>query len=378
MRHIRYIDAIREAQWEEMRRDETVFIFGEGVGPRGGCFTQTKGMWPDFGERRLIDTPLSEMGFTGVAIGAALTGLRPVVDLMFWDFAYEAIGQIINQAGRIHYLSNGQFKVPLVVRGAIGVGQSAGGHHSSRSYPLYVQMPGLKVVVPSTPYDAKGLLKTAIRDDGPVLVFEHKALFNTTGPVPEEDYAVPFGQHNTDQDDRDHFHDTWRAACEAHPEVADYDEFEDWCDRYFYLPHRQERRGVGGIFFDYLWVLDDDGELDVDRAEKVFAFVRDCGEAFLRAYVPVAERHLDEPVTEAQRRWHEQRRGRYVEFNLVYDRGTVFGLKTGGRTESILMSLPPRVRWDYAARPEPGSAEAQLLAYLQRAPLPEREPSPSS
>ncbi len=194
MREIRYIDAVREAQWEEMRRDEAIFMFGEGIGPRGGCFTQTRGMWPEFGEKRLIDTPLSEMGFTGIAIAAAMTGLRPIVDIMFWDFAYEAIGQIINQAARIHYMSNGQFKVPVVIRGTIGVGQSAGGHHSCRSYPLYTQMPGLKVVIPATPYDVKGLLKTAIRDDDPVLVFEHKGLFNTTGPVPEEEYTVPFGQ----------------------------------------------------------------------------------------------------------------------------------------------------------------------------------------
>jgi len=194
MREIRYIEAVREAQWEEMRRDEMIFIFGEGIGRRGGNFTQTKGMWPEFGEKRLIDTPISEMGFTGIAIGAAVTGLRPIVDIMFWDFAYEAIGQIINQAARIHYMSNGQIKVPLVMRGVIGVGQGAGGHHSGRPYPLYAQMPGLKVVVPATPYDVKGLLKTAIRDDDPVLVFEHKGLYNTRGPVPEEEYTIPFGQ----------------------------------------------------------------------------------------------------------------------------------------------------------------------------------------
>jgi pyruvate/2-oxoglutarate/acetoin dehydrogenase E1 component len=194
MRKIRYIDAIREAQAEEMRRNETVFIFGEGIGPRGGNFTQTKGMWDEFGEKRLIDTPISELGFTGVAVGAAMTGLRPIVDIMFWDFAYEALGQIANQAARICYLSNGQVKVPLVIRGVIGAGQSAGGHHSASPYPLYTQMPGLKVVLPSTPYDAKGLLKTAIRDDDPVLVFEHKGLYNTEGPVPEEEYTIPFGQ----------------------------------------------------------------------------------------------------------------------------------------------------------------------------------------
>jgi len=194
MREIRYIAAIREAQQEEMRRDESVFMFGEGIGPRGGCWTQTKGMWSQFGERRLIDVPLSENGFVGLAIFAAATGLRPIVDMMFWDFANEAFGQIVNQAARMRYLSNGQFSVPIVIHAAAGIGRSAGGHHSGRLYPAYCNMPGLKVILPSTPYDAKGLLKTAIRDDNPVLMFEHRALINTTGPVPEKEYTVPFGE----------------------------------------------------------------------------------------------------------------------------------------------------------------------------------------
>ena len=194
MRTIRYIEAVREAQREEMRRDEAVFIFGEGIGPRGGAFTQTQGMWAEFGEKRLQDVPLSEMGFTGLAVAAAMTGLRPIVDFMFWDFANEAFGQIFNQAARIHYLSNGQFKVPITMHGVIGIGQSAGGHHSGRHYPIYTQMPGLKVVIPSTPYDVKGLLKTAIRDDDPVLVFLHKGLSNLRGDVPGEEYTIPLGQ----------------------------------------------------------------------------------------------------------------------------------------------------------------------------------------
>ena len=194
MREIRYIEAVREAQWEEMRRDEAIFIFGQGIGARGGAFTQTKGMWSEFGEKRLIDVPLSEMGFTGLAIAAAMTGLRPIIDIMFWDFANEAIGQIINQAARVHYMSNGQFKAPLVIHGVVGVGQSAGGHHSGRHYPLYTHMPGLKVVLPATPYDAKGLLKTAIRDDDPVLVFLHKGILNARGAVPEHEYTIPLGQ----------------------------------------------------------------------------------------------------------------------------------------------------------------------------------------
>lgn len=194
MRKIKYVEAIREAQWEEMRRDDRIFMFGEGIGARGGCFTQTKGMWPEFGAKRLIDVPLSEPGFTGLAIAAAMMGLRPIVDIMFWDFANEVIGQIVNQAGRIHYMSDGQFNVPIVIHGVVGVGQSSGAHHSGRQYPLYANMPGLKVVLPATPYDVKGLLKTAIRDDDPVLVFLHKGLLNAAGDVPEDEYMIPFGQ----------------------------------------------------------------------------------------------------------------------------------------------------------------------------------------
>jgi coproporphyrinogen III oxidase len=153
-----------------------------------------------------------------------------------------------------------------------------------------------------------------------------------------------------------HFHRVWQQVCRRHAAPVDYGRFKQWCDEYFFLPHRGEPRGVGGIFFDYL-------EGDVER---LFDFVRDCGDHFLEAYLPIARRRRDEPYTEAQRAFQEYRRGRYVEFNLLYDRGTLFGLKTGGRTESILMSLPPRVRWQYDYRPEPGSREAELYAvYLK-------------
>ncbi|HXG11767.1 MAG TPA: oxygen-dependent coproporphyrinogen oxidase [Gemmataceae bacterium] len=152
-----------------------------------------------------------------------------------------------------------------------------------------------------------------------------------------------------------HFHRVWKAVCHRHPAVADYPRFKKWCDEYFFLPHRGEARGVGGIFFDYL-----DGDL-----ELTFAFVRDCGDHFLEAYLPIARRRKDEPYTPQQRAFQEFRRGRYVEFNLLYDRGTLFGLKTGGRVESILMSLPPVVRWHYDYHPEPGSPEAELYEYLK-------------
>jgi coproporphyrinogen III oxidase len=147
-----------------------------------------------------------------------------------------------------------------------------------------------------------------------------------------------------------HFHRTWRDVCARHGPPVDHARFKRWCDEYFFLPHRGEARGVGGIFFDYL-----EGDLD-----RLFAFVRDAGDAFLPAYLPVARRRKDEPYGERERAFQEFRRGRYAEFNLLYDRGTVFGLKTGGRVESILMSLPPVVRWRYDYRPEPGTREAEL------------------
>ncbi len=156
------------------------------------------------------------------------------------------------------------------------------------------------------------------------------------------------------RDDAIHFHRTWKAACDRHA-VADHARFKKWCDEYFYLPHRQECRGIGGIFFDYL----------TDRLDEVFAFVRDAGDQFLPAYVPIVERRMAEPHTDAERRWQLIRRGRYVEFNLLYDRGTMFGLKTGGRVESILMSLPLHVMWGYNESPAPDSPEAALLEYLK-------------
>ena len=155
------------------------------------------------------------------------------------------------------------------------------------------------------------------------------------------------------QEDVIHFHRVWKGVCTRHSRVADYTRLKKWCDEYFFLPHRGEARGVGGIFFDYL-----EGDW-----HPLFAFVRDCGEAFLEAYRPIVMRRRGELYTDRERAFQEFRRGRYVEFNLLYDRGTIFGLKTGGRVESILMSLPPVVRWGYDYRPEPGSREAELYEY---------------
>jgi coproporphyrinogen III oxidase len=163
------------------------------------------------------------------------------------------------------------------------------------------------------------------------------------------------------REDAVHFHRTWQGACAAHPTVADHDRFKSWCDEYFFLPHRGERRGVGGIFFDYL-----DGGGVTGGLDAVLAFVADAGRAFLPAYRPIAARRSGEAYGERERQWQLLRRGRYVEFNLVYDRGTVFGLKTGGRIESVLMSLPPLCRWDYdPGDPARGSREAELVHALR-------------
>lgn len=160
------------------------------------------------------------------------------------------------------------------------------------------------------------------------------------------------------REDTVHFHRTFADVCDNHRPVGDYDRFKTWCDEYFLLPHRNETRGVGGIFFDYLGTK---GE----PVEQVFEMVRDLGKAFVRAYVPIVERRRTLPFTETERMWQLRRRGRYVEFNLIYDRGTLFGLKTNGRIESILMSLPPLVRWDYDVMPQPGSPEAELVSHLR-------------
>jgi pyruvate/2-oxoglutarate/acetoin dehydrogenase E1 component len=193
-RVISYAEAGTEAVREEMRRDPTIFYIGQGIGPRGGNFQQSKGLWAEFGEERVRDTPIAELAQTAIGVGAALAGSRPIVDIVFFDFLMEASGQIVQQASTIHYISNGKFKVPLVVRAAMGNVRSSGPHHSHTNYSWYMHVPGLKVILPSTPYDVKGLLKTAIRDDDPVIFIEHKSLYGTKGVVPAEEYTIPLGQ----------------------------------------------------------------------------------------------------------------------------------------------------------------------------------------
>jgi pyruvate/2-oxoglutarate/acetoin dehydrogenase E1 component len=193
-RELSYVDAGVEALREEMERDESLIYIGQGIGPRGGNFRQTRGLWQKFGDHRLRDTGICELGATGVAIGASMTGSRVVVDEVFLDFSLEAMTQIVQQAATVHYVSNGTINAKIVIRGAMGSVRSAGAHHAHSFYSWYANTPGLKVCVPASPYDVKGLLKTSIRDDNPVVFVEHKALYNTKGPVPDEEYTIPFGK----------------------------------------------------------------------------------------------------------------------------------------------------------------------------------------
>jgi 2-oxoisovalerate dehydrogenase E1 component len=188
-----WLDAVRDGIAEEMRRDPHVLYFGEGTGERGGTFAHTKNLWQEFGGARVVDTPISEQGFTGAALGASATGVRTIADLMFADFLFEAAGQIVLQAAKLHYMSNGQMNAPMVVRVGAGALRSAGPHHSGIYHPVWAHVPGLIVCMPSTPADAKGLMKSALRGANPVIMLEPKALFASKGEVPDGEHLVPFG-----------------------------------------------------------------------------------------------------------------------------------------------------------------------------------------
>ena len=202
MREITYAEALREALREEMSRDDRVIIMGEEV-RLGMAFTVTRGLVAEFGEERVRDTPISEATFVGAGIGAAMTGLRPVVEIMFGDLLALTMDQIANQAAKLRYMSGGQLTVPLVVRSPMGAWGSFGPQHSQCLEAWFMHVPGLKVAVPSTPYDAKGLLKTAIRDDDPVMFIEHKRLYTVKGQVPEDEYLIPFGKGEVKRDGKD-------------------------------------------------------------------------------------------------------------------------------------------------------------------------------
>jgi pyruvate dehydrogenase E1 component beta subunit len=194
MTKLKYREALRDALREEMARDPTVFCIGEGIGERGGSYKVTEGLIAEFGPGRVVDTPLSEAGFVGLGTGAAIAGGRPVVEMLFIDFLLLAMDQVVNQAAKYRFMSGGQGNVPLVIRTQGGAGNSLAGQHSQSLEAIFHHIPGLKVVMPSTPADAKGLLKTAIRDDDPVIFIEHKLLYMTDGEVPAEPYVIPLGQ----------------------------------------------------------------------------------------------------------------------------------------------------------------------------------------
>jgi acetoin:2,6-dichlorophenolindophenol oxidoreductase subunit beta len=194
IRELTFGQAIKEAIAEEMRRDPKVVLMGEDVAEAGTTFKVLQGLVEEFGKDRIIDTPISEAGFTGIGVGAAMTGMRPIVDIMFGDFLGIIMDQVANQAAKIHYMSGGRWKVPMVIRATMGATRRSAAQHSQSLHAWCSHIPGLKVVVPSTPYDAKGLFKSAIRDDNPVVFFEHKISYNKVkGHVPDDDYVVPLG-----------------------------------------------------------------------------------------------------------------------------------------------------------------------------------------
>lgn len=203
MKEITFAQAINEAISEEMRRDETVFMLGEDIGVYCGAFGMSKGMIAEFGPERIMDTPISEPAFVGASVGAAMTGLRPIVEIMFSDFMTVCFDALVNQAPKLRYMFGGGVKVPMVMRTATGAGTGAAAQHSQSLETLLAHIPGLKVVVPSTPYDAKGLLKTAIRDDNPVMFLEQKTLYRTKGMVPEEEYTIDLGVADIKREGKD-------------------------------------------------------------------------------------------------------------------------------------------------------------------------------
>jgi len=203
MKEVRYVRAITEALREEMARDEAVFVVGEDVAYPGGSFSATRGLLEEFGERRIKDTPISESAIVGLALGAATQGLRPVAEIMFMDFLAVCMDQIVNQVAKARYMFGGQYRLPMVIRTPCGGGLNAGPQHSQCLEAWFAHVPGLKVVMPATPYDVKGLLKSAIRDDNPVLFVENKALYGLKGEIPEEEYLVPIGQADVKRPGRD-------------------------------------------------------------------------------------------------------------------------------------------------------------------------------
>ena len=203
MKEIRYIRAINEAMKEEMERDENVILIGEDVGVPGGSFGASRGLYDLFGPERVVDTPISEAAITGLAAGAAACGLRPILEIMFMDFMAGCMDGIVNQIAKMRYMFGSQYRVPIVIRTPSGAGLNAGPQHSQSLEAWFAHVPGLKVVMPGTPYDVKGLIKSAVRDDNPVIVVEHKALHALKGSIPEEEYLVPIGKADVKKEGAD-------------------------------------------------------------------------------------------------------------------------------------------------------------------------------
>ncbi len=220
-RIIQFREALREAMAEEMAKDPTVFLMGEEVAQYQGAYKVSQGLLDRFGPERVIDTPISELGFAGIGVGAAMNGLRPIVEFMTWNFALLAIDQIVNSAAKILYMSGGQFNVPITFRGPSGFAGQLGAQHSQSLGNWFANVPGLKVVEPSTPYDAKGLLKSAIRDDDPVLVLESELMYGRKGPVPQEEYYIPIGKADVVQEGTDATLIAWGKMRHVAQEAAD-------------------------------------------------------------------------------------------------------------------------------------------------------------
>lgn len=193
MRTVQFREALNEAMCEEMRRDDTIFLMGEEVAEYDGAYKVSKGMLNEFGEKRVIDTPIAELGFSGIGVGAAMNGLRPIIEFMTWNFAVLAADQIINSAAKLYQMSGGQFNIPIVFRGANGQAGQLAATHSQAFEAIYAHVPGLKVITPSNPKDAKGLLKAAIRDDDPVIFFESEKMYGDKGEIPDGEYIIPIG-----------------------------------------------------------------------------------------------------------------------------------------------------------------------------------------
>jgi pyruvate dehydrogenase E1 component beta subunit len=222
---MRYFEALNQALFEEFQRDERVFIFGEDVGMAGGTFRVTEGLMAEYGASRVRDTPIAEAGIVGIAVGAALGGMRPIAELMTMNFAIVAMDQIINHVSKLRYMFGGQVRLPLVIRAPGGGGTQKAAQHSHSIESWFVNSPGLRVAIPSTPYDAKGLLKSAVRMDDPVLFIEHEMLYSTKGEVPDEEYLLPFGVANVVRAGRDVSIVAWSrmllAALEAAERLAE-------------------------------------------------------------------------------------------------------------------------------------------------------------